>query len=372
MPQAALPERVRRRRSRRWLLVAAVYGVIQASAAYCAPDTPARVLVMFSGHRLLPAAVTTEQSFRATLDSGSTRPIDYYYEAVDEHRNPSLQYESAFVSYLTEKYSEQPPDLIFAVHALALEFVLHHRTRVWPDTPVVFAGVDEQRVQELALGPDITGITESVDWAGTLDLAARLQPDARRVVVVGGVSEYDRRWLPRVDQALRRYEGRFEVSYLIDRSFEQLLEEVARLPRDTIVLHTTVFRDAAGRTLVPREVTEKLASASGAPSYAGFSTHLGNGIVGGSVIDIAAQGRGAAVLALRILGGEHAADIPAGPVPNITMVDWRQLRRFGIGERELPPGSEIRFRPPSPWDQYRWQVVVGLALVLVQAALIFW
>ena len=79
--------------------------------------------------------------------------------------------------------------------------------------------------------------------------------------------------------------------------------------------------------------------------------------------------------------GEHCASSTARPPANIPVVlgnftkpifDWRQLSRWGISESQLPPGSEIRFRQPSLWDQYRWQVIAILAIVLAQAAWITW
>ena len=354
--------------ARGWLCAAAVCAGLYAGSA-CSADGPARVLVMFSGHRLVPAAIATEQELRATLDAGSSRPVEYYYEAVDEHRHPSLGYESAFVAYLAAKYGERPPDLILAAQTLALEFVVRHRS-LWPDTPVVFVGIDEQTARAMTLGPNVTGITESVDWAGTLDLAARLQPDARRVVVVGGASEYDRRWLPRVDQALKRMAQGFEVTYLIDRSIDQLAEELARLPQDTIILHTTLYRDAAGGTFLPRDAAARLAAVASAPTYAVFSTFVGRGVVGGSVIDITGQGKAAAALALRILRGERVTDIPPAPIPDIAMVDFRQLERWGMSASRLPPRTVLLFREPSLWSTYRWLVIGSLLALGVQTALI--
>ena len=52
--------------------------------------------------------------------------------------------------------------------------------------------------------------------------------------------------------------------------------------------------------------------------------------------------------------------------------DWRQLQRWNISEASLPPGSEIRFRPPTMWEQYRWQMMAILVAVLLQAAIIGW
>jgi C4-dicarboxylate-specific signal transduction histidine kinase len=48
------------------------------------------------------------------------------------------------------------------------------------------------------------------------------------------------------------------------------------------------------------------------------------------------------------------------------------MRRWGIAESSLPPGSEIRFREVTAWDQYRDQILLVGAAVLLQATLIAW
>ena len=50
--------------------------------------------------------------------------------------------------------------------------------------------------------------------------------------------------------------------------------------------------------------------------------------------------------------------------------DWRELQRWGIQEANLPAGSQIDFREPSFWSQYRWIVIGIAAVVLLQALMI--
>ena len=33
-----------------------------------------------------------------------------------------------------------------------------------------------------------------------------------------------------------------------------------------------------------------------------------------------------------------------------SLYDWRELRRWGIAESRLPPGSVVLFRPPTVWE----------------------
>ena len=74
---------------------------------------------------------------------------------------------------------------------------------------------------------------------------------------------------------------------------------------------------------------------------------------------------------LRILGGESASQIPVA-TGNFTrpVFDWRQLKRWNISESKLPPGSEVRFRELTVWDQYRWQIILIAAALLIQTTLI--
>jgi len=63
---------------------------------------------------------------------------------------------------------------------------------------------------------------------------------------------------------------------------------------------------------------------------------------------------------------------PAGGDFTKPVFDWRQLQRWKVSERALPPGSEIRFRQPGLWEQYHWVVIAALTVVLIQAAMISW
>ena len=61
---------------------------------------------------------------------------------------------------------------------------------------------------------------------------------------------------------------------------------------------------------------------------------------------------------------------PPESVPLPLQVDWRQAQRFGISDAELPPGTIVKFKEPSFWQQYRDLALAGIAVMLVQAILI--
>jgi PAS domain S-box-containing protein len=53
------------------------------------------------------------------------------------------------------------------------------------------------------------------------------------------------------------------------------------------------------------------------------------------------------------------------------MFDWRALKRWGMNEKNLPPGSIVLNRQPTVWESYKWYIIGGIALILAEAVLIF-
>jgi PAS domain S-box-containing protein len=359
-----------------WALLAAL--LIAAPVATAEVESPGidhtppsvNVLLLFASPRLTPAQIFLDEAFRSTLTSRLSSPVYFYTEYLDltlfqgDEPRPELR------ALLTHKYRDVKLDLVVALTSRALRFAVQNRADLFPDAPLVFAAVDRVALGDLKLDDDVTGLWLNVDWAGTLDAALGLQPDTRRVVLITGTSGTDRIWQAAARHQLDsdRYRGRVVVEYLSDLSVDQVLERVAALSKGTIVLFGAFSRDATGQNLLGPEVVRRVAASSRVPVYGPVETYMGGGIVGGHVVSFHAQGARAAELAARVLGGDRPR--PADGAASLYAFDWRQLRRWGLDEARLPAGSEVRFREPSPWDQYKWPVLGGVALVTLQAALI--
>jgi PAS domain S-box-containing protein len=131
------------------------------------------------------------------------------------------------------------------------------------------------------------------------------------------------------------------------------------------------MQDAAGNRFIDATQSVPLvAAAANGPVYVLDDVDVGNGAVGGSVLSWAAQGREAAGMAVRVLNGENPRDIPAKMITNSILIDWRALQRWGLSERNLPPGSIVQYRELTVWERYKWQVVATLSVCLLEAILI--
>jgi signal transduction histidine kinase len=201
----------------------------------------------------------------------------------------------------------------------------------------------------------------------TVDLARQLQPDARRVVVVTGSAPYDRSWQD-VARLELDYDDGIEITYVSDLSLAGFAEMAAGLDPDTILLILTIFEDAEGHTSIPRDAATIIAAASAAPAYGVYSTYIGAGVLGGYVETFESIGRTMGEMAIEAAAGRAGPAIVES-VPEPT-VDWRQMRRFGIDETLLPPGTQLLFYDPTVWERYRLQILLAAAIIALQGATI--
>ena len=115
---------------------------------------------------------------------------------------------------------------------------------------------------------------------------------------------------------------------------------------------------------------QAIAKVSNVPVYPFTDVTFGTGI-GGSVSDVGGLGQRAGELAHRVLSG---AEPKSSSLQILTrgmpIFDWRALQRWGISESRLPPGSVIRYRPNTFWDQYKWLILLVMTICIVEAALI--
>jgi len=90
-------------------------------------------------------------------------------------------------------------------------------------------------------------------------------------------------------------------------------------------------------------------------------------MVGGYLQGPEMNGARVAELAVRILNGTRAQDIPVEAAQKAPMFDWRQLRRWGISEDNLPPGSVVLFKQFTFWELYKWRVIGVITLITLQS-----
>ena len=339
------------------------------STTLCRADAAKRVLILHSNQSVLPATVISDAAIRQELQQHSPDVLDIFTEFLDTERFPGPEQAARTEAFLRNKYAGYKIDLLITTGPDALDFLVQRRTSLFANAPLIFTQLSEDAVRARTFPSGVVGVISRYDMVPTLTLALHLQPDATHLVVVTGTSARDRTWEARARNALHPFEERIDIRYLAGLPMQELLRELSQLPTHTIVLYLVLFQDGSGQAFIPRDVARKVAETANAPVYGIFETYLGTGIVGGNMDSYESVGAKVAQLGLRVLAGESPMTM-LPPEPSANFVDWRQLQRWGLNRSNLPPGSIVRFKEPSLWKAYRWQIAIVFSLLIAQFFLI--
>jgi signal transduction histidine kinase len=347
------------------IAVTIAFGASQAAAV----DLPRSILVLEQSDVRGPFYALIFDALRTEVNAAA-KPVSLYVENLDLSRFQGEEYEQAVDAFLNLKYRDKPISLILTVGDKALEFALRWRTKSWPDTPVVFAFVDESTAAALSLPHDVTGKTTRLRLEDMVSAARAIVPGLQQVALVGDRLETQVAFAQFKDQ-LPAVQAEIEVLDLTGLPMAELRKRVAALPERSAVLYTAVYSDGAGTYFPPATAVQMIAEVANRPIIAPIETYIGKGAIGGYVAVPSVIGNEAAQLALRILDGEQPSAIPiTGGASLRPVFDWPTMQRWGVDQSDLPAGSEIRNRTLPIWKQYPRQTAAVGVVVALQSGLI--
>ena len=352
---------------KRTAFAAAVLVALALLAPLAEAAAPKRVLIIHTFGRDFAPFNSLGPALRTDLAQLLGQPVAFQEVSLDAERSGPPEDERPIVEYLFLRAHGAPPDLVIANGAPALRFYLRHRDALFPGRPLLITGIDARMLKGITLGPNDRAVTADLDFSGVAQTILALRPATTTVALVLGVSPLEQFWAKEVQ---REFElgGRLRVLPPGNLSLEQMRQRVAALPPDSAVFYQMFSVGADGVQHEHEQALAAIRASSSAPVFGLFANQLGKGTVGGSLFDLREAGRISAELAVSMLrgeGGENRTVSKQAPA-----FDWRELERWGIPEWRLPPGAEVRFRPPSLWEEHRLLIVTGTAIVLFQAVLI--
>ena len=331
-----------------------------------------RVMLLHSFGRDFKPWSEYAKAIRTELVRQSPWPLDIVEHSLITARFSNESPEAPFVEYLRAQYTEHPLDLIVSIGAPAAAFVQRHRQRLFATTPMVFTAVDQRRVQYSSLTANDAVVALRINYLSAFENILQVLPDTKDVIVVVGTSPIEKFWKEAIGKEVEPLANRIKLSWTDELSFEALLKHAAALPPHTAIFWELMIVDAAGVVHEGDEPLRRLHAVANAPIFSYDESFFGSATVGGPLLLAADTGRLTAAAAIRILNGEKPGEIRTLVQFASPVFDWREMQRWGISEKNLPPGSEIMFRNPTTWEQYRAYILAVIAAILIQSALIAW
>lgn len=336
-------------------------------------DVARRVLTLDQDDWGRPVALEGYGHLRRKLMEGLEGRAIVSGESLDLARFNQPGYLDELSAWLGRKYARFKPEVIVAFGEECLAFATRLRTEMWPEIPIVFAAIPPERFRELRLPPNCTGVVHNdFHLSETLAIARELFPETRRVAFVAG----DIRREPFNQAPYKEFlalPGEWERIDLTGLPMAQLRQRIASLPDQTVVYYSAVFVDGEGKIWGGPQALREVAAHSTRPIFCNLDTFVGQGALGGKTLSMERFASDVAMLTLRTMAAGSASGVPleyrdaSRPV-----FDDRLLHRFGVYRRQLPAASELRFRLPSLWEDYRVELMLAAVVFAVQSGTLSW
>jgi PAS domain S-box-containing protein len=361
----------------RWLTVpwlARLLAIGFAIFSFCTlsfgADTPPPKEVLVLNSFADPRIYDPLRALKMAVRSHFRGPVNFDVEYLESQRFEDPGYEKSLSETVGHVYAGKHLDAVVVVSYPALEFALTHRNEIFPGIPIVFSDVHPGRLRNQKLPANVTGVTEIVDVRGSLELAFRLNPDAKDVALVSGTTEFERYWLKVFHEEFAPFRDKADLIDLVGLPTDQLLTHVSKLPPHTIVFVQESQQSSEQPVIDIFDAMTLISQRF--PTYCIFAGYcVDHGGIGGSYPDSSGLSATTSDLVVRILSGENTGNIPVvHDARSHAEVDWRQLRHWNIPESALPAGSVVLYREPTAWQRYRKFFLGSIALLVLQTLLI--
>lgn len=332
-----------------------------------------RVLVISSYHIGFGGTDTMIDGIR-TAFSKKGQEVDFYFEYLDSKRfSPETLFPATKRLYQQKYRQEQSKfDVIIVADNNALNFIRSMRESLFPDIPIVFCGINNYEDSIIDGMNPVTGVVEDISLAETVNLSLSLHPETTHIAVisdstVSGDANFAK--FKKIEPDLPEY---LQVIDLSNLSATELAGKLEALPKNTILLQLSFYKDREGKNFTQKEQMDFILDHCDKPIYSAWDFFISHGVLGGVVTFFPLQGEMAGEMAIQLIKGKADNNIQViKKSPNVPLFDYNMLEKFSIDLSDLPPESVIRNIPESVFQDNKilaWGVILFL---LCQAAVIW-
>jgi len=245
-------------------------------------------------------------------------------EYMDSKKIDSSEYFDALLALYDKKYTGRKYEVVITADNFAFEFALKYGERFFSDTPIVFCGVenfDPSQISQYKAEEKTTGVVEYKEVQKSLELIKNLIPNLDTVYIVSDKAYSSKRIKEQIFEAKKSMDEKINIIYDNEVSLETTPQILQNLPIRSALLFTSLYRDK-DEVYVPYAKLRSFFQNSTLPIFALTSIHLGEGIVGGIMVDPVEQGVEAAKKAIKISQGTPPSLVPITTPPARAMFDF--------------------------------------------------
>ena len=215
----------------------------------------------------------------------------------------------------------------------------------------------------------ITGVAESYDILGTLELGLKLFPETQKILVVNDDTTTGWANMKRLTDVMLQLPGNVTVSFTPKTSMKALQRRLELLDDETLVLLMSFTKDKNNHRFSYKQSVSMITEASSRPVFGFWDFYLGGGVLGGVITSGFDQGDAAGNLVVAILKGQDVQSLSViTKSPVRTTLDYEVMQAYGLEDMYFSDKVEILNKPTSLFYEYPGLIY---AVAIVIAALLF-
>lgn len=323
-----------------------------------------RVLFISSYSENFPTVPLQIKGIQSALDEKVSLDIEY----MDTKRLDTVENKQLFYENLAYKLKNLPPyDAVLVGDDNALQFMIDYHDTLFPQIPVVFFGINDfDRGKSAAESPYFTGMFEKFSMVETIKIAHKFNPKASQVIGIVDSSltgQGDQGQFLATQSEFDNLD--FRVLNVSDYTFAEFGEVLKNLDNDAILLYLSMNQDKNGVVKDLSDQYQFLKDNTSIPVYRTSIGGIGDGILGGKLIDYEAFGRISGNLIMDILNGKSVESMGLiEDTPYYYIFDYDLIKKFNIPESLIPKNAVLINKEPSPLEKYR-EIFVSIGVLIL-------
>jgi len=265
--------------------------------------------------------------------------------------------------YFQKKYSGITLDGLLVTDNDALDFVIQYEKTLFPDIPVVFAGISNPEDYPLE-GSRYYGLKESGSNENVVGFIRNLLPDSKRLLIITDLTTTGLIYRKEFARQTQKYKD-FTVLFPEVIDLDSIYRMVSSGNDYDAIYYVGISQDRNGRLVDPMPLVKQICLRAKVPVFTNDPVYNGVGVVGGLFQSGKKHGSKTADLLINLLNAKSRDSINhVYTAERGTFFDIKMLDKFNISAKLLPLNALI-INQKTLFDKEHFGVLLLALIVLI-------
>ena len=275
-------------------------------------------------------------------------------EYMDSKKINTKEYFDSLLNLYEKKFSNRKYEILIAADNYAFNFALNHHKKIFNNIPIVFTGVENFKEDMIPkdLRRYVTGVVEYKEIEKNIKLIENSIHNLDTLYIISDNTLSSKAIQNQIISATKKFENRFNIIYDNKIDITTLSQKVNSLPKNSAVLFTSLYSDIKGR-YIPYNNLRTFFQNSKYPIFVLNKIHLGEGVLGGIVVNPIEQGTLATKKAFQIINGALPSSLKIETPTSKYYFDYNIIKKYSLANSNIPILATLINKPKGFFEKYR-------------------